>query len=221
MQISQIIGGYTLGGADMLRRAMGKKKAEEMAEHRATIAAGAKVKGYDPALAEQLVTALVRADRCREAAAILEGRIEAMADQGAPNPALAEVKLDLADHDEARAVDKLGHVLTFCANTQVKTLYVSFPPVQPGGGLAAPAPVPPRKAGVPGVRRQARACDRRAAGSPAHPWAWPRGSCARASRRVRRRRWSGLTREKSSLCCERPQVAGGLWEGISRGAARQ
>ena len=54
MQISQIIGGYTLGGADMLRRAMGKKKAEEMAEHRATIAAGAKIKGYDPALAEQL-----------------------------------------------------------------------------------------------------------------------------------------------------------------------
>ena len=54
MQISQIIGGYTLGGADMLRRAMGKKKAEEMAKHRATIAEGAKTKGYDPALAEQL-----------------------------------------------------------------------------------------------------------------------------------------------------------------------
>jgi DNA polymerase-3 subunit alpha len=42
MQISQIIGGYTLGGADMLRRAMGKKKPEEMAKHRETIAAGAK-----------------------------------------------------------------------------------------------------------------------------------------------------------------------------------
>ena len=54
MQISQIIGGYTLGGADMLRRAMGKKKAEEMAKHRETIAAGARQKGYDPALAEQL-----------------------------------------------------------------------------------------------------------------------------------------------------------------------
>ena len=54
MQISQIIGGYTLGGADMLRRAMGKKKAEEMAKHRATIAEGAKKRGYDPALAEQL-----------------------------------------------------------------------------------------------------------------------------------------------------------------------
>ena len=54
MQISQIIGGYTLGGADMLRRAMGKKKADEMAKHRASIAEGAAKKGYSPALAEQL-----------------------------------------------------------------------------------------------------------------------------------------------------------------------
>ncbi|STQ91215.1 DNA polymerase III subunit alpha [Iodobacter fluviatilis] len=54
MQISQIIGGYTLGGADMLRRAMGKKKPEEMAEHREKIAQGAALKGYDPKLAEQL-----------------------------------------------------------------------------------------------------------------------------------------------------------------------
>ena len=48
MQISQIIGGYTLGGADMLRRAMGKKKAEEMAKHRETIAAGAQREGLRP-----------------------------------------------------------------------------------------------------------------------------------------------------------------------------
>jgi DNA polymerase-3 subunit alpha len=54
MQISQIIGGYTLGGADMLRRAMGKKKPEEMAKHRTTIAEGAAQKGYDPQLAEHL-----------------------------------------------------------------------------------------------------------------------------------------------------------------------
>ncbi|WP_019104589.1 DNA polymerase III subunit alpha [Chromobacterium haemolyticum] len=54
MQISQIIGGYTLGGADMLRRAMGKKKPEEMAEHRGKIAQGAATKGYDPKLAEML-----------------------------------------------------------------------------------------------------------------------------------------------------------------------
>lgn len=54
MQISQIIGGYTLGGADLLRRAMGKKQPEEMAKHRETIAEGAKQKGYNPRLAEQL-----------------------------------------------------------------------------------------------------------------------------------------------------------------------
>ena len=41
MQTAQILGGYSLGGADMLRRAMGKKKAEEMAEHRGIFRAGA------------------------------------------------------------------------------------------------------------------------------------------------------------------------------------
>ena len=41
MQTAQILGGYSLGGADLLRRAMGKKKAEEMAEHREKFRAGA------------------------------------------------------------------------------------------------------------------------------------------------------------------------------------
>jgi DNA polymerase III subunit alpha len=41
MQAAQILGGYSLGGADLLRRAMGKKKAEEMAEHRGIFRAGA------------------------------------------------------------------------------------------------------------------------------------------------------------------------------------
>jgi DNA polymerase-3 subunit alpha len=41
MQMAQIIGGYSLGGADLLRRAMGKKKAEEMAEHRSIFSEGA------------------------------------------------------------------------------------------------------------------------------------------------------------------------------------
>jgi DNA polymerase III subunit alpha len=41
MQTAQILGGYSLGGADLLRRAMGKKKAEEMAEHRQIFRAGA------------------------------------------------------------------------------------------------------------------------------------------------------------------------------------
>ena len=34
MQIAQVLAGYTLGGADLLRRAMGKKKPEEMAKQR-------------------------------------------------------------------------------------------------------------------------------------------------------------------------------------------
>src|SRR3546814_474152 len=54
MLISQIIGGYSLGGADLLRRAMGKKKAEEIAKHRAIFEEGAVGKGYDAALAVTL-----------------------------------------------------------------------------------------------------------------------------------------------------------------------
>jgi DNA polymerase-3 subunit alpha len=41
MQTAQVLGGYSLGGADLLRRAMGKKKAEEMAQHRAIFREGA------------------------------------------------------------------------------------------------------------------------------------------------------------------------------------
>ncbi len=54
MQIAQIIGGYTLGGADMLRRAMGKKKAEEMAEQRDIFVSGAVARAIDKNLATQL-----------------------------------------------------------------------------------------------------------------------------------------------------------------------
>ncbi|HMQ12303.1 MAG TPA: DNA polymerase III subunit alpha, partial [Candidatus Competibacter phosphatis] len=40
MQIAQVLAGYTLGGADLLRRAMGKKKPEEMAKQRETFVKG-------------------------------------------------------------------------------------------------------------------------------------------------------------------------------------
>ena len=43
MQIAQVMGGYSLGGADLLRRAMGKKIAEEMAKERPKFIEGAKV----------------------------------------------------------------------------------------------------------------------------------------------------------------------------------
>ncbi len=45
MQIAQVLAGYTLGGADLLRRAMGKKKAEEMAKQRAIFVGGATERG--------------------------------------------------------------------------------------------------------------------------------------------------------------------------------
>ncbi|MEH6636266.1 MAG: DNA polymerase III subunit alpha, partial [Halioglobus sp.] len=51
MQIAQELAGYTLGGADMLRRAMGKKKPEEMAKQREIFEDGAKAKGVDGTLA--------------------------------------------------------------------------------------------------------------------------------------------------------------------------
>jgi len=54
MLIAQIIGNYSLGSADLLRRAMGKKKPEEMAQQRAIFEEGARVKGYDPKLAVNL-----------------------------------------------------------------------------------------------------------------------------------------------------------------------
>lgn len=47
MQIAQILAGYSLGGADMLRRAMGKKKPEEMAKQRQIFLEGAKNRGIE------------------------------------------------------------------------------------------------------------------------------------------------------------------------------
>jgi DNA polymerase-3 subunit alpha len=48
MQIAQVLAGYSLGGADLLRRAMGKKKPEEMAKQRAIFEEGAAERGVDP-----------------------------------------------------------------------------------------------------------------------------------------------------------------------------
>ena len=51
MQIAQVLAGYSLGGADMLRRAMGKKKPEEMAKERVKFMEGSGARGVDPAQA--------------------------------------------------------------------------------------------------------------------------------------------------------------------------
>jgi DNA polymerase III subunit alpha len=54
MQIAQVLAGYSLGGADLLRRAMGKKKAEEMAQQRAIFQEGAEQRGVDRAVAAHI-----------------------------------------------------------------------------------------------------------------------------------------------------------------------
>ncbi|UXH76682.1 DNA polymerase III subunit alpha [Roseateles amylovorans] len=54
MQTAQVLGGYSLGGADMLRRAMGKKKPEEMAKHRLIFREGAAQKGINEAKADEV-----------------------------------------------------------------------------------------------------------------------------------------------------------------------
>jgi len=59
MQVAQRIAGYTLGQADMLRRAMGKKKPEVMAEERGKFITGAVKKGFSEAHAGQIFDILV------------------------------------------------------------------------------------------------------------------------------------------------------------------
>ena len=54
MQIAQVMGGYTLGGADMLRRAMGKKKPEEMAQQRQIFLEGCSGNNIDADLAANI-----------------------------------------------------------------------------------------------------------------------------------------------------------------------
>ena len=54
MQIAQVLAGYTLGGSDLLREAMGKKKVEEMNAQRAVFRDGAVERGVKPELAENI-----------------------------------------------------------------------------------------------------------------------------------------------------------------------
>ena len=54
MQIAQVLAGYTLGGADLLRRAMGKKKPEEMAKQGEIFVRGARANGVDEGTAKYI-----------------------------------------------------------------------------------------------------------------------------------------------------------------------
>jgi DNA polymerase-3 subunit alpha len=54
MQIAQVLAGYSLGGADLLRRAMGKKKPEEMAQQRSVFLKGAVERGVEEVRANHI-----------------------------------------------------------------------------------------------------------------------------------------------------------------------
>lgn len=60
MQIVQKIGGFSLGGADLIRRAMGKKDAKIMADNKSKFAEGAVEQGFDRAKAEELWELIVK-----------------------------------------------------------------------------------------------------------------------------------------------------------------
>lgn len=60
MKVAQDLGGYSLGEADLLRRAMGKKKPEEMKKHREIFIDGATKKGIDSRIAEALFEQMVK-----------------------------------------------------------------------------------------------------------------------------------------------------------------
>ncbi len=60
MKIAQVIAGYTLGAADLLRKAMGKKKMEIMDKEKPKFLAGAKKNGFDVKETERLWNKLIQ-----------------------------------------------------------------------------------------------------------------------------------------------------------------
>jgi hypothetical protein len=64
-----------------------------------------------------------------------------MASGAAPDPATAEVKVDLCGMEKPDALQKLDSVVKYCKKTGAASLYVSFDPARPGGGETLFQPV--------------------------------------------------------------------------------
>jgi DNA polymerase-3 subunit alpha len=60
MKIAQEMAGYSLGQADLLRRAMGKKKVSEMQKHQEIFVSGAKERGVEPKIATELFEQMIK-----------------------------------------------------------------------------------------------------------------------------------------------------------------
>lgn len=122
MQIAQVLAGYTLGKADLLRRAMGKKKPEEMAKQREGFIKGARERGVSERLATQIFDLIEKFagygfNRSHSAAYALIAYQTAWLKAHHPGAFMAAVLSSDMDH-----TDKVVTMLAECRDMQIKIL---------------------------------------------------------------------------------------------------
>jgi DNA polymerase-3 subunit alpha len=122
MQIAQVLAGYTLGGADMLRRAMGKKKPEEMAKQRSIFLDGARSRGVDEKVATGIFDLMEKFagygfNKSHSAAYALVSYQTAWLKEHFPAAFMAAVLS--ADMDNT---DKIVHLISECRDMRLKVV---------------------------------------------------------------------------------------------------
>jgi len=122
MQIAQVLAGYSLGKADLLRRAMGKKKPEEMAQQREGFVSGAKERGVNEKLATHIFDAIEKFagygfNRSHSAAYALIAYQTAWLKAHHPAAFMAAVLSSDMDH-----TDKVVTMIAECRDMQLKIL---------------------------------------------------------------------------------------------------
>jgi DNA polymerase III subunit alpha len=130
MQIAQVLAGYSLGGADLLRRAMGKKKPEEMAKERAKFEAGSAERGVDPHVATGIFDLMEKFaeygfNKSHSAAYALVAYQTAWLKAHYPAEFMAAVM--------SSDLDKTEKVVTFLTEAKLMNLQVSLPHVNRSG----------------------------------------------------------------------------------------
>ncbi|MCP1314737.1 MULTISPECIES: DNA polymerase III subunit alpha [unclassified Halomonas] len=130
MQIAQVMAGYSLGQADMLRRAMGKKKPEEMAKQRAGFMDGCAANGIDKDLAGNIFDLVEKFagygfNKSHSAAYALVSYQTAWLKAHYPGPFMAAVMSTEMDN-----LDKVVPLIEECRNLK---LTVTPPDVNVGG----------------------------------------------------------------------------------------
>ena len=122
MQIAQVLAGYTLGGADLLRRAMGKKKPEEMARQREIFTRGATERGVEEKTATHIFDLMEKFagygfNKSHSAAYALLGYQTAWLKTHYPAAFMAAVLSSDMDH-----TDKIVRIIDECKRMGLKIL---------------------------------------------------------------------------------------------------